>query len=149
MAELKSLCEEAGLSDVRTFLQSGNVLFSTTRKDPAKLIEKALARDVKVIVRSIDELQKVVDRSPFDADTNPSLRIVVFLEKEPSKEAQKALLDSYKGPEEMHFDGSELFVYYVDGQGRSKLTNALIEKKLGMRGTARNWNTVTKLLAMV
>lgn len=146
MAELKAICETAGLSDVSTFLQSGNVLFTTTRKDPARLIEKALARDVTVIVRTIDELHDVIARNPFKGERNPSALIVTFLEAEPSKAAQDSLTSSYKGPEEIVFSGRELFLYYPENMGKSKLTNALIERKLGMRGTARNWNTVTKLV---
>ena len=148
MAELKAACESAGLTNVRTFLQSGNVLFDTTKKDPASLIRKALDLDVKVITRTVDELRKVIDKNPFKGDRNPSLLIVMFLEDTPSKEAKAALQTAHAGPEELHFAGRELFIYYPNGAGRSKLTNAVIERKLGMSGTARNWNTVTKLLAM-
>jgi len=146
MAVLKASCESAGLTDVRTYLQSGNVLFNTTRKDPARVIEKALELDVKVIVRTIDELRAVIAKNPFDGERNPKQLIVVFLDAEPSKAAQDALLAAHKGPEEIHFAGRELFIYYDEGMGKSKLTNALIERKLGVRGTARNWNTVTALL---
>jgi len=142
MSELKAACESAGLTEVRTFLQSGNVLFNSTRKDPAPLIAKALHLDVTVIVRTIDELRAIVDHNPFpdEAKRDPGRLIVMFLEREP-----KATIES-PGSEVIKPSGRELFIYYPDGQGRSKLTNALIEKKLGMRGTARNWNTVTKLL---
>jgi uncharacterized protein (DUF1697 family) len=148
MATLKSACESAGLTDVSTFLQSGNVIFRSTKKDPAPLIKKALDLDVKVIVRSVDELRKVIEKNPFGSDRNPSALIVVFLDGTPSKEAQAALLAAHKGPEEIHFAGRELFIYYGEGMGRSKLTNAVIERKLGLSGTARNWNTVTKLLEL-
>lgn len=144
MATLKASCESAGLTDVRTYLQSGNVLFTTTRKDPARLIEKALERDVKVIVRTIDELRAVIAKNPFgdEAKTDPGRLVVIFLEREPSAKLE------WPGPEVIKPAGRELYIYYPDGQGRSKLTNAYIEKKLGMRGTARNWNTVTKLLTL-
>lgn len=144
MAVLKSACESAGLSDVRTLLQSGNVIFNTTHRNPAALIEKALDMDVTVIVRTIDELRKIIDKNPFEheAKNDPGRLVVMFLEREPS-----ATLES-PGREVIEPSGRELFIYYPDGQGRTKLTNAFIEKKLGMRGTARNWNTVTKLLAM-
>lgn len=148
MAALKAACESAGLTDVRTFLQSGNVIFKSAKKDPAPLIRKALDLDVKVITRSVDELKKVIARNPFEGDRNPSLLIVMFLEDAPSKDAKAALEAAHKGPEEIHFSGHELFIYYPNGAGRSKLTNAVIERKLGMAGTARNWNTVTKLYAL-
>jgi uncharacterized protein (DUF1697 family) len=146
MSALKAACESAGLTDVRTFLQSGNVIFRSTKKDPAPLIRKALDLDVKVMVRTVDELQDVIARNPFGSDRNPKRLIVTFLDGTPSKDAQAALLAAHKGPEEIHFSGRELFIYYGEDMGRSKLTNALIEKKLGMSGTARNWNTVTKML---
>jgi len=148
MSALKTACESAGLTDVRTLLQSGNVIFRSTSKNPARLIENALDLDVKVIVRTMDELQDVIDRNPFGADRNPKRLIVTFLDGTPSKDAQVALTAAHKGPEEIHFSGRELFIYYGEDMGRSKLTNAMIERKLGMSGTARNWNTVTKLLAM-
>src|SRR3954465_8007668 len=86
MAELKAACEAAGLTDVRTFLQSGNVMFRSTRKNPAALIEKALDMDVTVIVRTIDELRKIIARNPFndEAERDPGRLIVMFLEHEPS-----------------------------------------------------------------
>jgi len=148
MASLKAACESAGLTDVRTFLQSGNVIFRSTKKDPAPLIRKALDLDVKVIARSVEELEKVIEKNPFEGDRNPSLLIVMFLEDTPSKEAKAALEAAHKGPEEIHFAGHELFIYYPNGAGRSKMKSSLIERKLGMAGTARNWNTVTKLLAL-
>src|SRR2546423_912901 len=121
MAELKAACESAGLTDVRTLLQSGNVIFSSTRKDPAPLIEKALDLDVKVIVRTADELRKVIAKNPFDADRDPGHHIVMFLSAEPAKAAQAALLAAHAGPEEIHFAGREIFLYYPDGMGKSKL----------------------------
>jgi uncharacterized protein (DUF1697 family) len=148
MASLKASCESAGLTDVRTYLQSGNVIFRSTRKDPARLIEEALDLDVKVVVRTAAELQKVVAANPFASVGNTSLLIVMFLSDEPSKEAQAALRAAHAGPEEIRFAGRELYLYYPNGMGRSKLTNAVIERKLGVTATARNWNTVTKLLEL-
>ncbi len=150
MADLKSACESAGLANVRTLLQSGNVVFDCKRGDPASIIEKAIAAmDVRVIARTADELRDVVARNPFGADRDPARTIVVFLEKVPSKEALAALAAANKGPEELHASGRELFVYYPDGMGKSKFTNVVIEKKLGMAGTARNWNTVMKVVGMI
>lgn len=148
MSALKSACESAGLTDVHTLLQSGNVIFRTTRKDPAPLIRKALDLDVKVIVRTIDEVRQVLATNPFAAKNDPARTIVMFLDGTPSKAAQSALLAAHPGPEEIHFAGRELFIYYPNGQGTSKLTNALIERKLGMAGTARNWNTVGKVVGV-
>jgi uncharacterized protein (DUF1697 family) len=153
MADVKTLCEGLGLDDVRTHLQSGNVVFRTTKTDRARLakdLEKALAMDARVILRSAEEIRKVVAANPMagEAERNPSAFIVVFLDEKPSAKAMQALRDAYSGPELMQLHGAELYILYGEGMGRSKLTNALIERKLGVAGTARNWNTVKKLVEM-
>jgi uncharacterized protein (DUF1697 family) len=106
--------------------------------------------DVRVMVRDCDELARAIDANPFaeECRRDPSHTLVVFLEKAPSAAAETALRSSYSGPESMHLNGRELYIFYPEGMGRSKLTPALYEKKLGLAGTARNWNTVTKLLEL-
>ena len=153
MADLKTSCEGIGLRNVRTLLQSGNVVFESGEKDREKLAKKivgVLGVEAKVILRSAEELRKVIAANPMPeaAERNPSGYIVTFLSEKPSAAAMKALRDGYSGPEKMELRGTELFIEYGAGMGQSKLTNALIEKKLGVTGTARNWNTVTKLLEM-
>jgi uncharacterized protein (DUF1697 family) len=153
MAEVKVLCEGLGLGGVRTHLQSGNVLFRTSRTDRAKLakeIEAALQVDAKVILRTADELRKAIAANPMveEARAEPSGFVVTFLSEKPAAAAMQALRDGYAGPEKMHLHGAELYIHYGSGMGTSKLTNTLIERKLGVAGTARNWNTVTRLLEM-
>jgi len=153
MADVKASCEAMGLSDVRTHLQSGNVVFQTSRSDRAKLakeLEDAFAVDAKVILRTAAELRKVVAANPMpeEAQRGPSHFIVVFLSGKPSAAAMQSLRDAYSGPEKMELHAAELYIEYGAGMGTSKLTNALIERKLGVSGTARNWNTVTKLVEM-
>lgn len=150
MAELKTLCESMGLSDVRTHLQSGNVVFRSARTDRARLakdIESALSVDSRVILRTDGELRAAIAANPMtgEAQREPSHFIVVFLAEKPAASAMKSLRDAYPGPEPMHLNGTEVYIYYGDGMARSKLTNVLIERKLGVTGTARNWNTVTRL----
>jgi uncharacterized protein (DUF1697 family) len=157
MATLTSICESLGLEDVKTYLQSGNVMFRSRSGSAslAKKIEDAIRKDVKmevrVMVRTHDELQRAIDANPFteECKADPSHTIIVFLDREPSKDAIAALRDAYKGPEPMHFHGRELYIFYGGGMGKSKLTPALYEKKLGVSGTARNWNTVTKLAELL
>ncbi|MDP9191000.1 MAG: DUF1697 domain-containing protein [Acidobacteriota bacterium] len=151
MADVKISCEAMGLRDVRTHLQSGNVVFRTARTDRAKLVqelESALAVDAKVILRTADEFQKAVAANPMPAEAQrgPSHFIVMFLSAQPSPAAMQSLRDAYSGPENMHLNGTELYIEYGSGMGTSKLNNALIERKLGVAGTARNWNTVTRLV---
>jgi uncharacterized protein (DUF1697 family) len=138
MADLRRICEAQGCTNVRTLLNSGNVVFEG-RKPDAKKLEAAIG--AKVILRTPAELDRVIARVPFATD-DPGHLLVMFLEHEP-----KAPLD-WPGPEKVHLDGRHLYLYYPDGAGRSKLTNALIEKRLDVSGTARNWNTVTKLAAL-
>jgi uncharacterized protein (DUF1697 family) len=153
MADVKVLCESMGLRDVRTHLQSGNVVFRTTRTDRARLakdLEDALGVDAKIMLRTAEELRSAIAANPMpeEALRGPSHFIVMFLSGKPSAAAMQSLRDAYSGPETMQLHGAELYIEYGAGMGTSKLTNALIERKLGVSGTARNWNTVTRLIAI-
>lgn len=157
MADLKALYESLGLTDVQTHLQSGNVVFAANTTSPAPLmsslegaIEQRYGFDVRVILRTLDELREAVARQPFAPEqiAEPAKVAVVFLRDAPAADAAAALLDGYSGPEEMRLTGRELYVFYTEGMGRSKLSHTVIEKKLKVTGTARNWNTTTALLDM-
>lgn len=153
MADLKTSYEALGLKDVRTLLQSGNVVFRTAKSNRAQLaqaLQAALSVEAKVILRTAEEMRKVVAANPMpeEAERGPSHFIVVFLSEQPAAAAMQSLRDAYSGPEKMHLHGAELYVEYGAGMGTSKLTIALIERKLGVTGTARNWNTVRKLVEM-
>lgn len=150
MADVKTLCESLGLRDVRTHLQSGNVVFRTTRTDRAKLakdLEDAFGVEAKVMLRTADELRSVIAANPMpeEAQRGPSHFIVMFLSDKPAAAAMQSLRDAYSGPERMQLHGAELYIEYGSGMGTSKLSLALIERKLGVAGTARNWNTVMRL----
>ena len=157
MAELRVLCETLAWRDVKTLVQSGNVVFRCQSDDTAALskklaaaIEKKFGFRPEVIVRTCAELRSVIARNPFAKRKNiePGKLLVNFLATQPGAEAQASVQKIKVGPEELRIDGRELYIYYPDGSGRSKLTNRLLEKTLGTPGTTRNWNTVTKLLAM-
>ena len=140
MADVKALCENLGYTNVRTLLNSGNVIFEAKKAD-AKKLEAAL--DARVIILTAKELDEAIANNPFDTKgRNLSLLLLMVLEAEP-----KGKLD-WPGPEEIERRGRYLYLYYPNGAGRSKLTNALIERKLQVAGTARNWNTVTKLATL-
>lgn len=146
MVELKALCEEIGLADVKTYIQSGNVLFrSEEDKGAARtLLEEALARKMGkspgVILRSRQDLQAIADASPFP-HAKPNYLLVAFL----SEPAPADVLDTLVAPggEEVHVAGREIYIHYPDGSGRSKLK--LPALKLA---TTRNLNTVRKLTEM-
>ena len=136
MADVKATFESLGFENVRTLLNSGNVIFDGTKPD-AKAIETAIGMDVRVILRTPRDLEKILEKKPFEGE--PGKLAVMFLEGEPKGELE------WEGPELVKLDGRNLYLYYPDGMGRSKLTNALIERRLKEAGTARNWNTITKL----
>ena len=154
MAALAKLHESLGLRRVETLLQSGNVLFETSLKDREKLakrIEQELERSfdlrIDVIVRSLDEIRNLVERGPLlSPRADPSKLLVMFLSRVPDPRALADLVKSHKGPEMLEPRGPEIYLYYPEGVGRSKLSGAFIENKLGASGTARNWNTLTKLI---
>ena len=153
MSSLRTLLEELGLRDAQTILQSGNAVFSSPRS--ASALERSIERELlarllvetEVIVRAGPELAEVIAANPFrsEAVTDPSHLLVVFLKAVPAAGTVEALRKVVKGPELIQGEGRHLYASYPEGVGRSKLTAALIERKLGGRGTGRNWNTVRKL----
>jgi uncharacterized protein (DUF1697 family) len=155
MAELRASAERLGLKNVRTILQSGNLLFQASKSAAAleRQLEAEILRrfhqDVPVIVRSDDQLGRMIDRNPFarEAVEDPGHLLAVFLKRAPAPAEEKSLRSAIVGRERIKLDGITLYAVYPDGVGQSKLTAALIDKKLGTRGTARNWNTVLKLQA--
>jgi uncharacterized protein (DUF1697 family) len=157
MADLRDLLAKLGFTDARSLLQSGNLVFSSTRRTPAQLealldaeIEKRIGVQSDVFVRTAAELAEVVARNPFaeEAKRDPGHLLVMFLRDAPDAQAVAALNAAIVGRETVRVIGRHAYAIYPDGMGRSKLTNAVIEKKLGTRGTARNWNTVMKLAAL-
>lgn len=157
MEELRGLCESLGLHNVQTYIQSGNAVFRTKGRNTAALgarIEKAIEERYgfrpHVMLRTSEELRSVVARNPFAkrANLDPSRFLVYFLKGEPTPEACDKTCALKTDTEELRVSGSELYIYYLNGVGKSQLPMARIEKALGISGTGRNWNTVTKLLEM-
>lgn len=154
MGELRDLLAGLGHADVTTYLQSGNACFRSDRQDPEDLageIEQRIAGDlgldVKVLVRTRDELAAVVANNPLPgAESDPKKLHVVFLSHSPLPERVATIDAARFAPDEYRVGGREIYVWYPDGAGRSKLTNDVWERRLGVHATARNWSTVTKLL---
>ena len=154
MNALQALYESLGLADVRTLLQSGNVVFRSSLKDRRQLakrirqeIERQLDLQIEVLVRTLAEIESIVERGPvLSPRADMSKLLVMFLADVPDAQSQASLLKSHKGPEMIEIRGPEIYLYYPDGVGRSKLSGAVIENRLQTYGTARNWNTLTKLL---
>jgi uncharacterized protein (DUF1697 family) len=154
MADLRAMLAELGFEEPRTLLQSGNVVFAGGRRRGAGLeafLEKEckarLGAGVDWIVRTGEEWDEVIAKNPLaeEAQRDPSRTLVFFLKDAPTKAQTKALLDAIPGREIVRVHGRHLYVAYPDGIARSKLDMALIGRKLGCSGTARNWNTVRKL----
>ena len=157
MAALRELFHAEGYKDTRTLLQSGNVVFRAGRATPAALAEKIeaaiatrFATNARVIVRTPGELRSVVARNPFPAAArdDPSRLLVTFLAQAPAAAAVKALAQWKHATEPHKVDGRELYIHYKHGAGTSKFAGPTIEKTLATHGTARNWNTITKLVAL-
>jgi uncharacterized protein (DUF1697 family) len=157
MSGLRDLLTQLGFESPRSLLQSGNLVFrgdSRTDADLERLLEteadKRLGLHADFLIRSAKEWREVVARNPFrkEAERDPSHLVVMFLKSATNAKDVKAVQAAIAGSEIIRADGRHLYIVYPDGIGRSRLTNALLEKKLGIRGTARNWNTVLKLAAI-
>jgi uncharacterized protein (DUF1697 family) len=156
MKDLAELCTGQGCSDVRTYIQSGNVVFAAPaaavkRLRPAleKRIEEQFGFAVPVVVRSREQLQRVVDGNPFLKAGKPEKTLhVAFLADEPGAKAIAQLDLQRSAPDEFRVIRGEIYLYLPNGAGASKLTNAYFDAKLSTISTARNWATVLKLLAM-
>jgi uncharacterized protein (DUF1697 family) len=154
MDALRAVYESIGLKDVRTLLQSGNVVFGSTLADRERLVkrivqelERQLELEAEVMLRTLAELASIVERGPvLSPRADMSKLLVMFLSGVPDAASQAALVKWHQGPEMLEMRGPEIYLYYPEGVGRSKLSGAVIENKLNVSGTARNWNTLGKLL---
>ncbi len=156
MADLKSICEKAGFRDVATLLQSGNVVFRATGTDKsvAKKLADAIEKSHKfrpaIMVRTADEIAEAMEHNPYKVEekTDPGHLIVAFAADPPAAGAAERIAAVKVNQERLQLRGRELYIHYATGQGTSKVTNAVLERALGVPATARNWNTVGKLLAL-
>jgi uncharacterized protein (DUF1697 family) len=155
MAELRAVVEGLGYESPRTLLQSGNVVFGSpdSPDTTAKRIQDALARDagldVPVLVRTRAEMARIVKRNPLaEHATDPKFHHVMFLSGKADPAAVREIDAARYAPELFAAHGREVYVWMPGGTQASKLGHGFWEKRLGLAATARNWNTVTKLLEM-
>ena len=155
MDALWALFQSLKLRDAQTCVQSGNVVFSTEERDLARLtkriqngIERSFGFRPHVILRTAAELKDVIARNPFASrrGIDPRRLLITFLAADPGAEARQKVLAIKAGPEELRIHDRELYIYFPNGMARAKLSLPLIERTLRTPGTARNWNTVAKLL---
>jgi uncharacterized protein (DUF1697 family) len=155
MPALRELLTSAGFADVRTHLQSGNVVLSSDlapgrlARESEQLIARNLGIEVGVVVRTRDELSDVVRQNPLrDVVVNPKRHQVTFLSEELDASQLDKLAALAVPRERFVAIGRELYVWHPDGIARSRLWTRLASQRLGVTATSRNWSTVTKLLAI-
>ena len=155
MAELRAMLADEGYSDVATVLQSGNVVVSSESDHPdevAGAIQRLLSDefDVEVpcVVRTANQVREVIKRNPLqEVVSDPSRYLVNFLSEEPAPEVAGALLEEDHSPEAIAIEGAEAYIWTPDGVKAMTLSYAYLEKRLGVVATARNWNTLEKIVA--
>jgi len=157
MSDLRDFVTELGFSDARTLLQSGNLVFRGDGRGGAALeplleteAAKCLGLQADFLIRSAEEWKDVVARNPFpkEAERDPSHLVVMFLKSAVDPKNVNAAQAAIAGRETIRADRRQMYIVYPDGIGRSRVSNVFLEGKLGIRGTARNWNTVLKLAAL-
>ncbi len=155
MADLRELLEGHGYENVRTHLQSGNVVLSSplSPRQLERALERQLAErfgfDISVIVRTRAELAKVVERNPLGkVATDGSRHLVSFLSRRLPAAVARELEAADIAPERVAISGREIYAWYANGIQRSPLGKLLDDSRLGVVSTARNWNTVVKLLEL-
>jgi uncharacterized protein (DUF1697 family) len=157
MDALRAVYQSLQLEDACTYVQSGNVIFRARKQAPAAMakkiqgaIEDAFGFRPEIILRTTDEFKSALAANPFAGrrDVEPGKLLVTFLASEPGPEAQATLRSLKAYPEELHLIGRELYIYFPDGAGKSKLPWSSLEKLFKVTGTARNLNSVTRMLEM-
>jgi uncharacterized protein (DUF1697 family) len=157
MQDLKVMFQSLEYQNVRTYIQSGNVVFESGEAADSRLsgvieqrIKESFGFDVSVIVRSLDELEEAIASNPFHLTQQEDFKrlYVSFLAAEPSAEALEQLRPYVDGPDKLRFAGKEMYVLYEVSVSQSALFKVPLDKILGMPVTTRNWNTVNKLALM-
>lgn len=158
MADLRRLCADLGFENPQTLLNSGNVLFDAGRKAPAQLerlleteARKRIGIETEFFIRTSEEWGELIAGNPFarEAIDDPG-RLLAFVLKDPVGSREVASLQkAITGPEVVRGKGKHVYITFPAGQGQSRLTTAVIDSRLGTRGTGRNWNTVVKIAHLV
>ena len=156
MADLRDLLGTIGIQGAKTILQSGNVVFKSDETNQNKLItmiETAIQEhynfEVKVMLRTAEEWQTLIDSKPdYTIEVAGNRLLLACLDAVPTPENMSNLMDTAKD-EVIHLLDTDMYIYYPNGMSKSKLGNPTLERKLKVTSTARNWNTVLKLQALI
>ncbi|MGB3144664.1 MAG: DUF1697 domain-containing protein [Maribacter sp.] len=158
MEALRKLCADAGFTNVKTYLQSGNVVFKSKMRDIQKMedglstfIYKEFGFEVPVLVLSTSQLQEILSKNPFkqDIELKANSLYFVLLKSAPENSLMEAFLNEHFENEEFSIENHCVYLACKNGYGKAKLNNNLIEKKLRVLATTRNYRTMNKLLEMV
>jgi uncharacterized protein (DUF1697 family) len=154
MADLRAAASGVLAADVASIAHTGNLVFGSAAR-PAELetrleaaVQAAFDFPVQVFVRSAAEFRALAKANPFpdEARADPAHLVAMVMRSAPAADAVEALRAAIAGRERIEVRGSTVYAWYPDGIGTSKLTSGLIERRLGASGTARNWNTVLKIV---
>lgn len=158
MADLKEMFRKLGFPDAETFIQTGNIIFTAKSKyNKGELtlkieseIRKRFGLEIAALLRSKGELERIISLNPF-VNLNkfdPARSAVIFLYREPvGRELEKLAGVDYP-PDKFEVIGKEIFIYCPNGFGRTKLYTNFFEMKTGVKGTARNWNTISTIFGL-
>ncbi|MCI5081950.1 MAG: DUF1697 domain-containing protein [Saprospiraceae bacterium] len=153
MADLREALSQLSFSNIRTYIQSGNILFDSEEENIRELetqihdkIQAAFGFDVPVLVIRPELLHRIMKENPFlDQGKETNKLYVTFLAEKPETDQIKLLESVDYSPEEFILEDSFLYFYFPNGYGRTKLNNNFFEKKLKVKATTRNWKTINKL----
>jgi uncharacterized protein (DUF1697 family) len=159
MSDLSALYNDLGFIEPETFIQSGNVIFSTISDilipDIARAIETAIYNiysfDVPVMIRTVQEMRDLITSNPYLEEVNfdPAKMAVIFLHENPSESQILKVAAVDYPPDKFRIIGREIYTFCPNGFGRTKIYTNFFENKMKVTGTARNWKTVTTLLGLV
>ncbi len=155
MAELKTALEKKHFKAVKTYIQSGNIVLESSgsqqevKQQITEILSTEFHLDIGVFVYTQQELNNIVEQIPFANSLPGNLIYITFLNQPTSITQIEELKKLQQTDEEMHHSPQILYFYFPQGMGKTKLTNTAIEKKLKLKSTARNRNTVEKMLALV
>ncbi|OLD14089.1 MAG: hypothetical protein AUI50_00290 [Crenarchaeota archaeon 13_1_40CM_2_52_14] len=154
MEDLRASFEALGFGRVRTYIQSGNVIFEASKvasdnlsETIAKKISKDFGFSIPVVLRTSDELKKIIRDNPFlnEKHMDHSKFHVTFLSALPARDAEEKIDALNAHPDQFGVSGREIYLYCPNGYGRSKVSNLALEKALSVGATTRNWNTLNTL----
>lgn len=158
MTDLEKMFRDLGFPDAETFIQSGNIIFTADGKISQEELKVKIESEIRTrfgfeisaLLRSAGEMERIILSNPFVTleDFDPARSAVVFLDEEPVKMNLEKLENVDYPPDKFEVTGREIFIYCPNGFGRTKLYTNFFEKKIGVTGTARNWNTVNTILGL-